>query len=431
MTRRSNLIVPIILAVGLLPISGLHAGETLDGIAATVDNKIILLSEVRSQVQLIAMQAGIDLSSEAAADSLSRDILQQMIDEKLILIEAQQDTSIKVEEQEVQEALNRHIERIKQQFPSEQAFLGQLSAEGLTLKELRSRYSDEVRNQLYKERFLNQMLSRMTISSGEVREFFSTNQDSLPQRPAAVHLAHILISTEPSQATRDSLFAFAQLLSERAAKGEDFSLLAKNYSADVTAENGGDLGWFARGTMVPAFETAAFALQPGQVSDIVETQYGFHIIKCTERKGDQVRASHILIKFKASEAELDHSKALADSLYALLVAGADFVDLAARYSADDSSARNGGDLGWFAADNLLADFRATVALTDSGQFSEPVLSDYGYHILKVLDKQPGRPLDFQDDYGDIEEIAKRYKAQQELDKWLQEAKKKYFIEVKL
>ncbi len=363
-------------------------------------------------------------------DSLYREILQQMIDDKLILIEAEKDTSIKISKQDIVDALDNHISRIKEQFPSEEAFLAQLTGEGLTLKELRNRYKDEVKNQLYKENLLNKLLSGVTISSGEVKEFYNSHQDSLPRRPAGIHLAHILISTKPGQATRDSLLAFAQLLLDKVKSGEDFSLLASTYSDDYSSENGGDLGWFSRGDMVPEFEDAVFNLTPGQVSDIVETQFGFHIIKCTDKKGDRRRASHILMKFTPSDDDLRQSEQLADSVYNLIKAGEDFNRLARQFSDDETTAKTNGDLGWYSAEDLFNEFKQVVAEHQSGEYIKPVASQYGYHILNIIEKKSSRPLDYEQDYNDLEEIAKRFKAQQQLKEWIVQVRDKYYIEVK-
>lgn len=407
------------------------AQEVIDGIAATVDDRIILLSEVESQLQLLAMNSKIDLSDQVYADSLKKAILKQMIEDKLILIEAEKDTTIKITNNDVEDALNSHIDQIKGQFPSEEMFLKQLTAEGLTLKELRSRYRDEVKNQLYKERFLNKRLADVTISSGEVREFYKAYADSLPKRPAGVHLAHILIAITVSPATKDSLMSYAGLILQKARSGEDFGLLAKNYSDDGTASNDGDLGWFGRGDMVPEFEEAAFALEPGEISDIIETQFGFHIVKVTDKKEGKVKASHILFKFEPTEDDIQSKKAFADSLYQLLQQGSSFEDLAAKYSDDANSADKGGDLDWYAADQLSTEFVDAVAELQPNEFSQPVRGQFGFHILKVLDKKGARPLDFKEDYGDIEAIAKRQKAQKELEAWLSEIQDKYYIDIKI
>jgi len=429
--RLKNRSIILVFGLCLCLFAGGLAQEVLDGIAATVDDRIILISEVQSQLQLLAMESNIDLGDKVFVDSLSHGILEQMIDDKLILIEAEKDTTIKVTSREIEDALNSHIERIKRQFPSEEVFLSQLTSEGLTLKELRSRYKDEVRNQLYKERFLNKRLSSITVSSGEVKQFFTDFVDSLPQRPAGVQIAHILITASPGQSTRDSLITFARLVLEKARSGEDFGLLAKTYSSDGSAANGGDLGWFGHGDMVAAFEEAAFALSPGDVSDIVETQFGYHIIKCTEKQGDRIRVSHILFKFEPTEADIQRSKILCDSLYTALINGADFNQLAAEFSDDENSANSDGNIGWYAADELSDEFKTALTGRKIGEISKPVLSQFGYHILKVIDEKSARPLDFKEDYNDIEAIAKRYKTQKELEKWLTDTRDKYFIETKM
>ncbi len=428
----SKVLIPIFIFA--ICISGnLAAQELLDGIAATVDDRIILISEVESQLQIIAMQSKADISkmSEEKVDSLRHVILKQMIEDKLVLIEAEKDTLIEVNAREVEEALNQHVERIKSQFPSEEMFLAQLSNEGLTLKELRARYKDEVKNQLYKERFLNGRLNKVSISSGEVKDFYETYKDSLPQRPAGVHLAHILISANPSQATKDSLYAYARLILKKVEAGESFSLLAKNFSDDITAQNGGDLGWFGRGDMVEAFENEAFSLPIGEHSDIIETQYGFHIIKVIGKEENRVRASHILFKFEPTDEDIQRSKAEVDSIYTVLQAGGDFDSLAILYSDDKTSSDIGGDLGWYAAEDLSPEFLDAVSRLDNLEFSEPVESQYGYHILKVLEKKAASTLDFIEDYSDIEAIAKRNKAQDELGEWLQQIMEQYYIEVKI
>jgi len=239
-----------------------------------------------------------------------------------------------------------------------------------------------------------------------------------------------LISTKPGQATRDSLLAYTQLLLDKVKSGEDFSLLASSYSDDYSSENGGDLGWFSRGDMVPEFEDAVFNLTPGQVSDIVETQFGFHIIKCTDKKGDRRRASHILMKFTPSDDDLRQSEQLADSVYNLIKAGEDFNRLARQFSDDETTAKTNGDLGWYSAEDLFNEFKQVVAEHQSGEYIKPVASQYGYHILNIIEKKSSRLLDFEQDYNDLEEIAKRFKAQQQLKEWIVQVREKYYIEVK-
>jgi peptidyl-prolyl cis-trans isomerase SurA len=405
--------------------------ETLDRIVAVVDKQIILQSELDGQVELYAMQAKLDLSKPGLKDTLESQILDRMIDDKVLLVEAQRDTSINVTNKEVEDALTSQIERIRSQFASEDAFQAQLRAEGLTLKALKSQYRDEVRNQLLKEQFIQKELEKVHVSSGEVMEFYQANRDSLPDKPAGVKLAHILIGTSPSKATLDSLYNYAELIRKKALEGEDFATLAKAYSQDPSANDGGDLGWFSRGTMVPAFEDAAFALQPGQISEVIQTQYGYHIIKCTGRKEDKIRASHILIRVQPSDEDLRGKLALADSIYDELQNGADFGQLARKYSNDETSADSSGELGWYSADDLLPAFKEAIQGLEPGQVSRPVYSDYGYHIVKLEDRRAAGKIDPKEDYDALAEMARRDKTQRQLEEYIARISSKMYIDKRL
>lgn len=419
----------IIVLIALLAVPA--SAEILDRVVAVVDKEIILQSELETQLQMYAMQARLQFTSQAQKDSLASALLDKMIEDKVLLVQAERDTSISITNKEVEEALTNQIERLKSQFPSEEAFLSQLRAEGLTLKELRSQYRDEIRNQLLKEKLIGQRLAKVKVSSGEVKNFYESNRDSLPEKPAGVKLAHILISTVPGQATRDSLRSYADLVRQKALAGEDFAILAKNYSQDPSANEGGDLGWFSRGEMVPEFEEAAFALQPGQISAVVETQFGYHVIKCTGRREDRVRASHVLIKLEPSPEDLDRKAAFADSLYNLIMGGADFAELAKKYSDDEESRVSGGELNWYGADDLLPAFTEALGQIDTGRVSQPVKSDFGYHIIKLHERRDSTPIDPKEDYDTLEEMTRRYKTQKQIQEWIERASSELYIDKRL
>jgi peptidyl-prolyl cis-trans isomerase SurA len=405
--------------------------EVLDRIVGVVDNEIILMSELESQLQLYAIQSGTVISDTAVRDSLKREFLDRMIEDKVLLVQAERDTSINVTNKEVEDALSSQIQTIRAQFPSEDAFQDQLRAEGLTIKSLREQYRDEVKNQIMKDKLIQKRLALVRVSSGEVKRFYEANRDSLPEKPAGVRLAHILVGSQPGQATRDSLYQYASLIRQKAVDGEDFALLARNYSDDPSGAEGGDLGWFSRGEMVPEFEEAAYSLGVGQISDVVETQYGFHIIKCTGRKGDRVRASHVLIRVAPSDSDLAGRLSLADSLYQLARDGADFGELAREYSDDASSREKGGELGWYAADDLLPEFKEALSGMDVGEITPPVASEFGYHIILLEEKRVSSPIDLTEDYDTLEEMARRDKTRKQLDEWLQQISAQLYIDKRL
>jgi len=178
--------------------SGIFA-ETLDRVVAVVDDQTILLSELDAQIQIFAIQNKIAVRDSATLDSLRREFLEKMIEDKVLLVQAERDSTIKVTNTEVGEALTQQIDMIKSQFPSEEAFLSQLRAEGLTLRELREQYHDEIKNQLLKDKLIQNRLALVKVSSGEVKRFYESNRDSLPEKPAGVRLAHILVGVEAGE----------------------------------------------------------------------------------------------------------------------------------------------------------------------------------------------------------------------------------------
>jgi len=354
-----------------------------------------------------------------------------MIEDKVLLVQARKDSTINVSNREVDEALTNQIQMIKSQFPSEEAFLTQLRTEGLTLRELREQYQDEIKNQLLKDKLIQGRLSHVKVSSGEIRQFYEANRDSLPEKPAGIRLSHILIGIAPGEATKDSLYRFAALIKDKALAGENFETLVKNYSDDPSADQGGDLGWFGRGEMVPEFEKAAFSLQPGEISEVVETIFGFHIIKVTGRKEGRVRASHVLISLSPSKEDKAKKLSFADSLYRAIKNGADFEETARLYSDDDNSSDKGGELGWYSAADLLPEFINAIQDLDIGEVSPPVESDYGFHLLRVEEKRLSSPIDIETDYETIEEMARREKTRRQLKEWLDRISSDIFIEKSL
>ncbi len=404
--------------------------KTVDKIVAVVDSDIILYSEFISQYQLLASQRAFKEMSPTEIDSAKMEILNKMVDDKLLLALAREDTTISITKDEIDKALEKHIKDVRSKFPSEESFKQQLKAEGLTLKDLRIKYRDEVANQLLKDRFLNKELSQTTVNNQEVKDFYNTYKDSLPERPASVKLAHILISIKPGEETLNEKKRLADSLHTELLNGAEFSQLAKEYSDDPTATRGGDLGFFGRGDMVPEFEKAAYSLVSGQISKVVKTDFGYHIIKCTDRDGEQIRCSHILISTIPTSTDTSRAMAKADSIYQMAVSGTPFEELAKKYSDDEDSRVFGGELGWYAADELSSDFKKAVGDKKAGTIIPPIVSSSGIHIIKILDRQPKRPVNLKLDWDELKEMARRQKANDKLQEMIREARKTYFVQIR-
>lgn len=409
----------------------IFAQESLDQIVAIVGKDIILESELKTQLEFYLTQTGKKVENPEELNILRKTLLDQMINDRLLLAKAEKDTLLKINEKEIEQTLEDQLSKIKSQFPSEEAFQKELKTEGLTETELKRNYREQIKEQILRDKLISSKLSKANISLREVKEFYQSYKDSLPEQPESAKLSQILLKIEPSQKTLDSLKDFASTILVRAKAGENFSELAKRYSEDLSAKQGGDLGFLKKGEILPEFEMRAFSLKPGEISDLVQTSLGYHIIKLEEKKEEEIHVRHILIKITPSQVDSAKILSLADTLYQKLKSGADFVLLVKDYSQDDESKKKGGEIGWFPLAQLPEELKEKIAQTEIGQITFPVITEEGVHILKILDKKEKRSLSLEDDYDTIKEMAKRKKGNDEILKWIEELKSKTYVEVRI
>ncbi len=405
--------------------------EPVDGIIAIVGREPIMASELAAQLQIMAIQNNVKPETPEELEKFQTQVLDQMISERLFLIEAHKDTMIRVSPEEIEQALDEHIAQTASQFPNEDDFLRQLSREGLSLHSFKKRLRPDIGSQLLKQRLVARKLSKISVSKQEVIEFYEVYKDSIPEQPEAVRLAHILITFQPSGGTEDSILQLAETVRKNVTAGADFATMAAAYSSGPSALSGGDLGFISKEDVVVEFGRVAFNLLPGDVSGAVRTQFGYHIIKCVEVRGKKAHLRHILFEVVPTAADSILSYKLIDSLLNEITNGVDFKELAKIFSADDDSRRQGGELGWFAIDDLPHGFAAAQEkLPNVGDIYGPVLSEYGLHILKKIDWQEKRILNPTDDFDQIREMARNIKTGEVVDKWLEEIKEKTYVEIR-
>jgi peptidyl-prolyl cis-trans isomerase SurA len=419
----------LILAVVFgLAVSVLGQREFVDGIVAVVGDEVILASEVASQLQVYIFQSGQQPQTEAEVDELRRELLDQMVSDRLFLLAAKKDTTIVVRDEEIEAELDRRLASVSESFPSEQAFMDALTAEGITLRDLRKRFRGEVENQLLKQRFIQRRLYSVSISRHEVEQFYDKFGDSIPTQPEAVKLAHILLPIEPSPAVEDSVKALAEQLRQQVVDGADFATISAQNSSLGAGANGGDLGYISREDVVPEFARSAFNLRVGDISGPVRTQFGYHIIKCEGYRGEQGRFRHILLSVQPSSADSQRVITLADSLLTALDNGASFEELAKEYSADSETRAKGGELGWFAVQDLPKEFQPVVAgWTTPEEVRGPVATSEGLHLLKLLEHRPAHEFSLEDDYDQIKELARQDKTGRLVDDWIDDLKDSTYI----
>lgn len=424
-----------ILLIVLLAIasSGRAQEETLDRIVAVVDDEIILLSELKWQIQLELMQRRMDPDQmdDAWMHHMEQEILKGMVADKMVLAKARAD-SIVIKPKEVDDALNEQLENFRREAGSETAYQAELEREGLTERDLKRRLRKQIEHYLLKQQVMMNLARKTTVSNKELEDFYQTHKDSIPAQKGQVSLSHIMIVPKAELTRRRSVREKAEQILQRARAGENFAELARTYSDDPgSANKGGDLGWFSRGAMMPAFEQAAFALHPGEISHLVETPLGYHIIQVEERKDDQIQARHILFMAQVTSEDKERTFEQLKALRQRALDGEDFEALARTYSEDTRSVDRGGFLGWIAPENLPPSFRTAVEFIKPGDISAPIESSSGYHIIRLNERTKGGPVNLTDHRDLLEEMVRQRKIQQAFDEMIEREKKKIYVDIRL
>ena len=427
MTYRGALATTLFLSAAWSASTAQSQQDMLDRIVAVVDNDIILDSELNSQVQFLALNNRIDAKTPGLRDQ----VLQNMINERLIVARAIED-SVTVTDEEVQQQLDQSIQQRIQQVGSE-ARLEELY--GMPLSRIKREYRDEMRKNLLAQRLQQQRFGNASIGRFEVEEFYRTYKDSLPPVPEEIEISRIYIEPRASTEARDLARKRAQALFDSLQGGADFSALAKRHSQDLgSAPQGGDLGLVRRGQFVKEFESAVFALNDGQISSIIETEFGFHIIQLIERRGDAVHARHILIRVQKTAGADSATVTLLDSLRRAALGAQSFADLAKMFSEDKETKLLGGSLGTVELEQVDKAWYPFVAPLKSGEISPPFRitapPNYGYQIVQMRKRTPAHTMLPDTDYHKIEALALNYKRSKDYQNWIAELRSKIYWQVK-
>jgi peptidyl-prolyl cis-trans isomerase SurA len=310
----------------------------VDRIVAVVGTTPILASQLEEELAQ-AQAAGQAIPQDSAGRAaLRRRILGNLVETELLVQQAEHDTTVKVTEQEVQDAVEQTVRNVRGRFASETEFQQQLRLAAFGgVEEWRRWLTENQRREILRTRLLENLRQREKIkpippSDAQMRAYWDENKGQAQQRPANASFRQIVILPRPDSAARARARATAESLVVVLRGGADFAELARRLSADsTTRDSGGTLGWFRRGTMVKAFEETAFRLRPGEISDVVETDFGFHIIQVQRIQPAEVLARHILLAAEISAAQVELARRLADSVRAALARGASFDSLAQRY----------------------------------------------------------------------------------------------------
>lgn len=372
--------------------AALHAQKPInipvDRIAAVVGQHAILWSDVLEELAQRRAQ-GLQVPEDSAAQlALARTVVDEMIDVEVMVQRAQRDTSITVADADLATTVEAQMKKLRDQFKSEGELAQALKGGGFgSVEEYRRWLTEQARRRALQERLVAKMrqdgkMISVAVSEEEISESFSRERERLPKRPATVTFRQIVVPTEASEAARKVAYAKAESVYKDLTTGGDFEKIAKRVSEDSgSAVQGGDLGWSRRGQMVPAFDEMMFLLPPGQISPIVETQFGFHIIRVDRVQPAERKARHVLIKPKYDSADVARARLRADSVLMLWEKGTPFDTLVARYH-DTASDEAKGVLEPFERSRLPESYQAAFADKKNGDFIPP---------FSVDDRQRGVP----------------------------------------
>ncbi len=420
----------LLVSVSSAQVQSPEEGDMLDKIVAVVGNEVIMQSEVKTQILMMAQQnPSIDLEDKKLYDM----ILDELIAQKLLITKAIED-SVVVTDDEVEQRWEYFLQSVIAQYGSEKRVE---QVYQMSIGSIKNDYSEQIRKSLLAQKLSQQKFMDVKVTPREVEEFYNSFKDSLPEVPTKIEVSHIVKNVTASNSAKEDALQFAKAIRDSILSGEvTFEDMAKRHSDDPgTREEGGDLGWFDKGKLVPEFEKAAFQLQEGQVSLPVETPFGYHLIQTIEKKSDAINTRHILIKLDESTDDRDATIKFLQNLKAEIVAGKNFADMAKQFSDDKDTRGFGGLIGAISIEDLPPNLSSTINNMKVGEISEPAPyvadpSKQAYHIVLKKSVIDAHKPNLEQDFKELEQRAKIKKQMEMQAKWLEELKKEIYWEKK-
>ncbi len=407
---------------------------TIDKVVAVVGEKPILYSEVKAQTLQIQSQTGQNDSLLPCA------VLEEMILQKLLLNQAEKDSVI-IGDPQVDQELDKKIRYFVAQMGSVEELEKYL---GKSIVEIKDEFREKIREQLTIQQMQSKISGEIKVSPAEVKAYYERiPKDSLPFIESEIQVAQILIKPEVSLTEKERVRKELNDIRQRILEGKSFASMAAFYSEDPgSAVKGGELGFVNRGDLVPEFEAAAFALQGKEISPVIESMYGFHIVQLIERRGETINVRHILMSPKPSPDDLDKARRQLDSLLKeIRLSKISFEDAADKFSDDAESKNNGGLMinpatgsTYFEVSQMDQNIFFIVDKLKIGEISEPVLvrngeKKEGYRIVALRSRTEPHVANLNDDYQRIQMAAESEKREKRVQDWITRKRKSFYVNV--
>lgn len=407
----------------------------VDGIIAKVDNHVILRSDLEfGYLQYLAQ------SKQQPSEDLKCQIFTSLLQDKLLLARAEID-SITVEEVMVTGELDERINYLASQVGGTERLEQYYNK---SLRQLKDELRKTVREQMVMERMQREITSKVSVTPKEIKRYFNNiPKDSLPYFSTEVEIGQIVIHAEIGREQKQAARQQLEELRKRILAGEDFATLAKQYSQDPgSAQDGGELGFFKKKELVPEYEAAALRLEPGGISNVIESQFGFHLIQLIERRGQEFNTRHILIKPATATVDINAAVTELDSVRSLIVSDSlTFAQAAKEYSDDTNTKDNGGMLTsratgttYIPMDQVDPAIFFVIDTLEVGEISKPVSfttpdGKDAARILYLKSKTPPHLANLTDDYQKIANAALAQKRSSAVSDWFKKNVNTVYIEI--
>lgn len=408
--------------------------DTIDRIVAIVGKSVITWSDVMTAVNQQRAQ-GLKLPDDPAAQfAIAKQVLNELVDAE-ILVQRAEELAIEVPDQDVNRAVDGRMAQARAEFEDEIQYRGALREAGFgTPEEFRRSLVDQYRRLMLQQKVFQKLQGTakpVSVTDKEIDEAFQRARPELQKRAPTITFRNIIITPKPSKLNDSLARAKADSLLIALKKGENFESVAKRESMDpVSKEQGGDLGWVRRGVFVPEFEAAMLSTRPGNLSPVVKTQFGYHIIRVDRVQPGEVKSSHILIAPKIEEADLKKAQALADSVAKLWREGYSYDSLLAKFH-DPSEEK--AVLEPYLIDSLPESYRYAIGSLEANSVTDPFElqgrgGDVKYAVLQIVTRTG---------YGEysLSDVRQTLRRQLSLEKQsrviLDELRNKIYVSVKL
>lgn len=417
-------------------VTAVGSDETVvDKVVAVVGKNIVKLSDVENGYLSVRVSKGYENAFENRCN-----ILEGLLINKLLVHKGEVD-STEVTDQEIEANVQYYLKQYERQYGSHEAIR---QATGYTYDEMKDLFTKMMRERMLAERVRHELTNNVKITPYEVQQFFNKiPADSVPEILETIEVAEIVRKPQINDEERERVKLELNKLRERILNGDRFTTLATLYSEDPgSSSKGGELGFFTRGDMVGEFEAAAFALKPGEVSPVIETQFGFHIIQLIERRGNAINCRHILMMPKVSAEDLLKARMLLDSVAREIRLGhLTFAEAAKQYS-DDGNRMEGGRVTHpqtgsyqFTLDDLKQLYpNISFASMNAGDISNATAlktdeNKDAYRLMTVVKRNPSHKANLKDDYDRIFNAALENAKQEKIFEWAQKTIKNTYIKI--